>query len=179
MLVAGFFFLGLFLIGLQTTLLMINPLWIAAPDLYFILVAYLAYRHDIIRSLIILFPLSMVFDVLSGLVLGVYPALFILGFCMLKYLSLRLPVRESLYQVPMIAVCFLFIHWVIYMVMVVSIPGLPVPWSWPVMLLRSGLVIVCGYPLLRFFDAFENYLNKKITGFSTTVRVRTGNRHRG
>jgi rod shape-determining protein MreD len=179
MFVAGFFFLGLALIGLQTTLLMINPLWIAAPDLYFILVAYLAYRHDIVRSLIILFPLSMIFDVLSGLVLGVYPALFILGFFILKFLSVRLPVRESLYQIPMIAVCFLFIHWLIYMVMLFTVPEQPVPWSWPVMLLRSGLVIVCAFPLLRFFDSFEGYLKRKITLFSGKVRVRTGNRYRG
>ena len=81
MFVIGFFSIGLLLIGLQTTLLMVHPLWIAAPDLYFVLVAYLAYRHDLFRSLIILFPLSLIFDVLSGVLLGMYPALLSWGFC--------------------------------------------------------------------------------------------------
>ena len=179
MVIIGFFFLGLSFIGLQTTLLMINPLWIGSPDLYFVLVAYLAYRHDIIRSMIIIFPLSMIFDVLSGLVLGMYPALFLLGFFILKFLSVRLPVRESLYQVPIIAVCFLFVHWLVYMVMIFAVPQLPVPWSWPIMLLRSGLVIICAFPLLRFFDSFNRYLERKTAIFSGRVRVRTGNRYRG
>ncbi len=179
MFIIGFFVFGLALIGLQTTLFMMNPLWIASPDLYFILVAYLAYRHDITRSLIILLPLSMIFNVLSGLVLWMYPALFLLGFFILRFLSLRLPVRESLYQVPMIAVCFLFTHWLVYMMMVITVPQWLVPWSWPVMLLRAGLVMICAFPLLQFFDAFHRYTEKKTTAFFGKVRVRTGNRYRG
>ena len=56
MFVIVFFLIGLLLIILQTTVFMISPVWDGAPDLYFILVAYLAYRHDLFRSLVILFP---------------------------------------------------------------------------------------------------------------------------
>jgi len=177
MFVIGFFFLGLLLIGLQTTVFMVYPLWSGAPDLYFVLVAYLAYRHDLLRSLIILFPLSMIFDVLSGLLLGMYPALFILGFLLLKFMSARLPVRESLYQVPMIGVGYLLVSWLVYVVMRLAAPSLLVPWSWPVMLMRAGLVLVFSFPLFRLFDFFSRRIEGKFIGLRK-VRLRSGNRYR-
>lgn len=177
MFVISFFFLGLLLIGLQTTLFMVNPCWSGAPDLYFVLVAYLAYRHDLLRSLIILFPLAMIFDVLSGLLLGMYPALFILGFLLLKVTSTRLPVRESLYQVPMIGVGYLLVSWLVYVVMSFAAPSLLVTWSWPLMLLRAGLVIVCAFPLFRFFEFFSRRVEGKFFGLRK-VRLRSGNRYR-
>lgn len=177
MFVIGFFFLGLLLIGLQTTLFMVHPLWSFAPDLYFVLVAYLAYRHDVLRSLIILFPLSMIFDVLSGVLLGMYPALFVLGFLMLKFMSSRLPVRESLYQVPMIGVTYLLASWLIYVFMSFAAPADLVTWSWPIMLIRAGLVILFAFPLFRFFEFFNN---RTLVKFSTLgkMRIKSGNRYR-
>lgn len=179
MFVIGFFFLGLLLIGLQTTVCMLNPLWSASPDFYFVLVAYLAYRHDLLRSLLILFPLSLIFDVLSGLLLGMYPALFILGFLLLKVLASRLPVRESLYQIPMVGVSFLLVHWLVYMFMCFSAPPVfLVSWSWPVMLMRAALVMLFAFPLFRFFDFFSRTTLKRLSPFSK-MRLRTGNRYRG
>ncbi len=177
MFVIGFFFLGLLLIGLQTTLFMVHPFWTAAPDFYFVLVAYLAYRHDVLRSLIILFPLSLIFDVLSGVLLGMYPALFILGFLLLKFMASRLPVRESLYQVPMIGVSYLLVSWLVYVFMSFAAPSSLVTWSWPVMLLRAGFVILCAFPLFRFFEFFSRRIQGK---FSTLrkMRIRSGNRYR-
>ncbi len=177
MFVIVFFLVGLFLIIAQTTVFMINPVWDGAPDLYFVLVAYLAYRHDILRSLIILFSLSMLFDVLSGLVLGMYPALFILGFFFLKLMSDRLPVRESYYQVPMIGVGFLLVHWLVYVCMSFAVPSLLVPWSWPKMFIRAGLVIFFAFPLFRFFEYINRRLQGNFTGFSKG-RLRSGNRYR-
>ena len=177
MFVLIFFLLGLLLIILQTTVFMINPVWKGAPDLYFILVAYLAYRHDLFRSLIILFPLAMIFDVLSGLVLGMYPALFILGYFFLKVMSDRLPVRESFYQVPMIGVGYLLVNWLVYVCMSFAVPSMLVPWSWPIMFMRAALVIIFSFPLFRLFEFFNRRIEGKLTGFYKG-RLRSGNRYR-
>jgi len=177
MFVIGFFSLGLLLIGLQTTLFMLNPLWSAAPDFYFVLVAYLAYRHDLLRSLIILFPLSMIFDVLSGLLLGMYPALFILGFLMLKFMASHLPVRESLYQIPMIGVSYLLVNWLVYVFMSFAASSVLVPWSWPLMLMRAGLVVLFAFPLFRFFEFFSRRVEGKFSPLNK-MRLRSGNRFR-
>lgn len=177
MFVLSFFVLGLLLIGLQTTLFMINPLWSAAPDFYFVLVAYLAYRHDILRGLIILFPLSMIFDVLSGLLLGMYPALFILGFLLLKFMASHLPVRESLYQIPMVGVSYLLVNWLVYVFMSFAASAVLVPWSWPVMLMRAGLVVLFAFPLFWFFEVFSRRVDGKKTPLRK-IRLRSGNRYR-
>lgn len=60
MVVADFIFVGLLLVILQTTVCMPRTVWLLAPDLYFVLVAYLAFRLDVLRSLIILFPLACI-----------------------------------------------------------------------------------------------------------------------
>jgi len=177
MFVIGFFFLGLLLIGLQTTIFMVNPLWTAAPDFYFVLVAYLAYRHDLLRSLIILFPLSMIFDVLSGLLLGMYPALFILGFLMLKFMASHLPVRESLYQIPMIGVSYLLVNWLVYVFMSFAASSVLVPWSWSLMLMRAGLVVLFSFSLFRFFEFFSRRVEGKFSPLDK-IRLRSGNRYR-
>jgi len=177
MFVVGFFCIGLVLIIAQTTIFMVNPVWSGAPDLYFVLVAYLAYRHDVLRSLIILLPLAMIFDVLSGLILGMYPALFLLGFFVLKFLSDRLPVRESLYQLPMIGAVYLLVNWIVYICIRLAAPELLVPWSWPVMLLRAVLVALFAYPLFRFFDFFSRSIDSGFSGLRRP-RMRGGNRYR-
>ena len=177
MFVVSFFCIGLLLIIAQTTIFMLNPVWSGAPDLYFVLVAYLAYRHDLLRSLIILFPLAMIFDVLSGLVLGMYPALFLLGFFVLHFLSDRLPVRESLYQVPMIGVVYLLVSWIVYICIGLAAPDLMVAWSWPVMLMRAVLVALFACPLFRFFDFFSRGIENRFFGLSRP-RMHGGNRYR-
>ena len=75
MLVLSFIVLGVLLVILQTTLCMPTPVWLLAPDFYYILVGYLAYRLDLVRSLLIILPLGCTLDVLSGTVLGMYSIL--------------------------------------------------------------------------------------------------------
>ena len=108
-----FILIGVTLIVIQTSVLMINPVWVAAPDLYYILVAYLAYRFDLLRSLIILFPLSWIMDVFSGVIIGTYPAICFGSFVLLKVLDVKIPVRESLYQVPLMGVSYLVVYRVV------------------------------------------------------------------
>ena len=177
MVVFIFIVLGLLLIVLQTTVFMIHPLWVAAPDLYYILVAYLAYRFDLLRSLIIIFPLSWTMDVLAGVVLGMYPALCFGAFFLLKALALKIPLRESFYQVPMIGVSYLVVSKVVYIGISLFEPGVLAPWSWPEMLVRVGLMILLAYPLFRFFEFINKRLQRNFISYRL-LRVRSGNRYR-
>jgi rod shape-determining protein MreD len=177
MVVFIFIVLGLLLIVLQTTVFMIHPLWVAAPDLYYILVAYLAYRFDLLRSLIIIFPLSWTMDVLAGVVLGMYPALCFGAFFLLKALAVKVPLRESFYQVPMIGVSYLVVSKIVYIGISLFEPGVIAPWSWPEMLVRAGLMVLLAYPLFRFFEFINKRLQRNFISYRL-LRVRSGNRYR-
>lgn len=177
MIVFVFIALGLLLIVLQTSIFMIHPLWVATPDLYYILVAYLAYRFDLLRSLIVIFPLSWTLDVFSGVVLGMYPAICFGTFLLLKILSVKVPLRESFYQVPMIGVSFLVVSKIVYLGISLFEPGVLAPWSWPEMLIRTGIIILLAFPLFRLFDYISTRMQRSFIPYRL-LRVRAGNRYR-
>lgn len=177
MLIVGFLAMGLVLIVLQTTVFMVTPTWAAAPDFYYILVAYLAYRLDLLRGLIILLPLSCVLDVFSGTVIGMYPAICFSGYFLLKFLSAKMPVRESLYQIPLVAVSYLAVSWLVFVALDFIQPGLLIPWSWPLMLLRAGLIILFSFPLFKFFEFYNHGLFGKFSALKVS-RSRSGNQYR-
>lgn len=177
MLVIVFMMLGLVLIVLQTTVFMLNPLWVASPDLYYILVAYLAYRLDLLRGLIIIFPLSWTLDVFSGVVLGTYPTICFGAFFLLKIMAAKIPVRESLYQIPMIGVSYLVISRVVHLGLSFFEPGAIAPWSWVDMGIRVSLMILLAFPLFRFFEMIYKRFHRSFIPYKI-LRVRAGNRYR-
>jgi rod shape-determining protein MreD len=177
MAVVVFFLIGIFLIVLQTTVFMFTPLWLAAPDLYFIMVAYLAYRFDLLRSLIIIFLLSWYFDIISGTIMGTYPVMCLGAFFLLKFVSVKTVIRESLYQIPLACVCFLFVSWIMHIILTFFIQDALVPWSWPIMLVRAGLLFLFSFPLFRFFEYMNKKLESRVVPFRL-LRVKSGNRYR-
>ena len=116
MVVVSFILLGVLLVIVQTTLCMPSPVWWLAPDFSYVLVGYLAYRLDLVRSVIILFPLGCTLDVLSGTVLGLHSLLCYGGYFLLRFVSGKLPVLESLYQIPLVATSFLAVNWCAHVV---------------------------------------------------------------
>ena len=177
MIVPVFILLGLFLIVLQTTVFMLNPLWPASPDMFYILVAYLAYRYDLVRSLCIIFPVSLAMDVFSGVILGTYPAICLVAFGLLKGMAVKMPVRESYYQVPFIGVSYLLVTKVVYLALSFLEPNTLAPWSWPLVLLRVLLLILFAFPLLRFFEFVADRLQHGLLVLRMP-RVRSGNNFR-
>lgn len=177
MLIVGFTLIGLLLVVAQTTVCMLHPVWLPAPDFYYILVAYLAYRVDILRSLIILFFLGCFLDVFSGIILGMYSLVCFGAFFLLRYIAEKLPVSESLYQVPLIGVSYLVVSWIGYLLMSLMEPGALIPWTWWKMIIRAGLIILFAYPLFHFFEFFKT---KAAKGFFSwkRLRVRSDNRYR-
>ncbi len=161
MFVICFFFLGLVLICIETSLFIALPFKVLIPNLYFILVAYLAYRHNIIRGLLILFPLNLVFDILVGIAPGVYPAMFLLAYLIFKALPSSFSIKESIYQIPFIGICFLFVHWLLYTALGFTSSDFHLTWSWPLMIMKSGLIVLLSPPLFRLFDLLSGFLEKR------------------
>ncbi|MFZ5796937.1 MAG: hypothetical protein C4563_10400 [Desulfobulbus sp.] len=172
-----FILIGLLLVVLQTTVFMINPVWPAAPDMFYILVAFLAYRFDLIRSLLIILPVSVAMDVFSGVIMGIYPAICLVSFALLKGMAIRIPVRESIYQVPFVGVSYLLVNKGVYLILSFLAPDVLVPWSWPLMLLRVILLILVAFPLFSLFEFFDSRMQRSPISFKM-LRVRSGNAFR-
>ncbi len=177
MIILVYTLLGFLFVILQTTVFMVHPVWPAAPDLYFILVAYLAYRVDLLRGLVVLFPVSWAMDAFSGLMIGTYPLICFLAFVLLKIMDARVPVRESLYQVPLIGACYLVVSRLVYFFFSLFSPDALASWSWPLMLLRATLLVLLAWPLFRFLEFINKRLQGKLVPLAV-LRVRTGNRYR-
>ncbi|MCI5145878.1 MAG: hypothetical protein D3923_10210 [Candidatus Electrothrix sp. AR3] len=181
MLTLTFIFVGLLLVVIQTTVFMPSPTWIASPDLYYILVGYLAYQLDFFRGIIILLPISCVLDVYSGTVIGTYPAICYCGYFLLKFMMVKMPIRKSLYQFPLVAVSYLFVCWVVILLLDFFQPEIIVGWSWLPMLLRAGLIYLFSPPLFRFFRCINQHLQGRLSSVALQGlhRSRLGNQFRG
>lgn len=177
MIAVTFILIGILLIVLQTSVMMVNPVWVASPDLYYILIAYLAYRFDLLRSLIILFPLSWIMDVFSGVIIGTYPAICFGAFFLLKIIDIKVPVRESLYQIPLVGVSYLVVHRVVYTFFSFLLPDSIPPWSWPEMFVKVFLLVIFAFPLFRILEYINQRLQKNVIPVRM-LRVRSGNRFR-
>ncbi|MDD2465472.1 MAG: hypothetical protein PHI97_15860 [Desulfobulbus sp.] len=177
MVVVNFILVGLLLVILQTTVFMPKLVWLPAPDFYFVLVAFLAYRLELLHSLIILFPLACFLDVLCGTVLGSYALICFGCFFFVKTIAGKLPIRETLYQIPLIGVAYLVVHWLVYLLLNFLQPGQLVPWSWWQMLIRALLVVVLGYPLFYFFEKVRKFSLSNFLPWNR-LRLRTDNRRR-
>lgn len=177
MIVIYFIVVGLLLVIVQTTVCMPSPVWLLAPDFYYVLVAYLAYRLDLFRSLLILFPLASMLDVLSGTVLGMYAILCFSGYFLLRLISGKLPVNESLYQIPLVGMSYLVVSWGVYLFLRFFEPGELVTWSWWEMIVRALLVTALAYPLFYVFDLIAKFSQRNFFLWNR-LRLRTDNRRR-
>ncbi len=180
MLTLSFILTGLLLVVIQTTLFMPASTWIASQDLYYILVGYLAYRLDFFRSVLILLPVSSILDVYSGTVIGTYPAICYCGYFLLKFMTVKMPIRKSLYQFPLVAVSYLIVCRIVILLLDFFQPNLIVGWSWLPMLLRAGLIYLFSSPLFRLFECLDHHLRGKFSSAALyrLHRSRLGNQFR-
>jgi rod shape-determining protein MreD len=177
MVVCNFIVVGLLLAILQTTICMPKLVWLLAPDFYYVLVAYLAFRMDLLRSLIILFPLVCILDVLSGTILGMYALLCFSGYFLLRLLSAKLPINQFLYQIPLVGLSYLAVSWVVYLLLELLEPGQQVSWFWWKMIVRTMLVALFSYPLFLLFDWLQKHSHRSFLPWNR-LRLRTDNRRR-
>lgn len=177
MVVLNFVVVGVVLAVLQTTLCMPTPTWLLAPDLYYVLVAYLAFHLELPRSLIVLFPLVCVLDVLSGTILGMYALICFSGHLLLRLLAAKLPVKQYLYQVPLVGLSYVAVSWAVYLLLELLEPGQQVAWSWWKMLVRTVLVTALSYPLFLLFDWLQKQSHRRFLQWNR-LRLRNDNRRR-
>lgn len=173
----AFILAGLLLAAAQTTLLMPGPLWPVSPDLYYVLTAYAACQFSVCRGVLILLPVSCVMDVYSGTVAGLHPAICGSGWLLLKFMSVKMPVRKPIYQLPLVAVSHLAVSWLAVQLLGIVEPEAGAVWAWPPMLFRAGLVLLCSYPLFRCFDFLTIRLSGKLSLFKG-ASAQAGNQFR-
>ena len=93
-----------------------------------------------------------------------------------------MPVRKSLYQIPLVAVSYLAVYWVVFQLLYLLQPGIVTGWSWMPMLLRTGLVYLFSFPLFLLFGWVDRHLRGRLTSItrrhSTRSRSRLGNQFR-
>ena len=174
-----FFFIaaGILLVVLQTTIFMPSPVSSFSPDLHYVLVAYLALRLDLLRSLLILLPLVCVLDVLSGTVLGMHALSCFSGYFLLQQVSSRLPVNELLYQIPFIALSYLIVSWAVYHFLEFFTPGQQAAWIWWKMIIHTIFVAGPAYPLFFVFDLLQKFSHRHFLPHNK-LRLRSDNRRR-
>ncbi len=140
---------------------MFTPLSPASPDLYYILVAFLAYRLDVVRSVAIILIVSCTLDVFSGTIIGFYPLLCYGGYFLIRFISIKMPVRESLYQLPLVALSYLIVSLLVYHTLDFLQPNTLGAWHWSRILLRAALIIPLAWPLFRIFELLYSTLRSK------------------
>lgn len=160
MLVISFWVLGIALIIVETTLLEYLPLWIARPDLVFVLVAFIAYRFAWIPGILLVFALSWVLDVVASIYLGLYPLVCLLTFTALKTLTNKTPVKESTYQIPLVGLSYFLSQIFFYFVNSILLPDMFPEWSWPGILQSTILVVLSAIPLFIVFNRLYEFIQK-------------------
>ncbi|MEA2085305.1 MAG: rod shape-determining protein MreD [Thermodesulfobacteriota bacterium] len=149
-----FFMLGGVLLTLQTTLFQLLPEWAGKPDPLFILVIFVAARLDLFKGagLVLIYGLGM--DIFTGIYLGFYPIIYLLLFFFLKGISRHLVIHESIQQIPVTAVSYLFVNSAIYCLFALFAPDYHIDWSWRNMLVQMIMLSVISAPFFVIFDFF-------------------------
>jgi len=161
MLFLSFWVLGIVLIVVQTTLLQSLPLWLGRPDFLFIFVAFIAYRFAWIPGIALVFTLGWIMDVVAGIHLGLYPLTCLLTFSALKLLTIKSPIKQSTYQIPLVGVSYFLAQMLLYFVSSLVLPEDLPEWSWGVTLQRTTLLVAATIPLFLLFSGFYEYLQKR------------------
>ena len=156
-----FWAIGVALIVVQTTLLEHLPVWLARPDLLFVLVAFLSYRFAWIPGIAVVFSLTWMVDVVAGIFMGLYPLASLLAFTALKNMSNKSLLKESTYQIPLVGLSFFLTQIVLYFVSSLLLPDILPEWSWPGSMQRTILVVLSAIPLFVLFNRLNEYLLKR------------------
>lgn len=172
-----FFVVAILLVVLQTTLLMPTPVWLFAPDFYFIFIAYLASRFPIFPALALVYIVGLMLDVLTGTVLGMFSSLCFAGFGLIRLLADKLVYKEFLYSIPVVALSFFLLSALVYLVFDFLYPDQLVTWVWWEMIVRSLLVAAFTYPLFRLLDKVYAYGENTVFPWKR-LKVRPSNTRR-
>ncbi len=157
-----FMAIGIALIVLQTTAFSSLPHGLGRPDMVYLLVVFAAYRFPWLPGLALVFIIGWIFDVLSGVNLGVYPLLCVCVFVALKLITIHNPVKACLYEIPFVGVSFFLAQMVIFFLYSMSLEENLLAWSWGEVFRESVLLVLAAIPCFFLFDALYSSLEKKV-----------------
>ncbi|MBI4792140.1 MAG: rod shape-determining protein MreD [Deltaproteobacteria bacterium] len=162
--VISYFFLGVFLLVVQTSLLTILPDWIGTPDPFFVLIVFTAMRLELVHGALLLLLLGLVMDIFSGIFLGIYPITYLLLFFVLHGLAKKLAIQEVVHRIPLVLASFLFANSLLYSFATFLAPENELPWYWKDILLQTLLLGLITMPMFNVFEAFDTLLSPKKSG---------------
>ncbi len=151
MLIGIFLVIGTLCLILQTTILHSLPAWMGQPDLLFLLIVFAATHLDLFRGAVLALLLGLLMDIFSGIFLGLYPLTYLLVFFVLKASTQRLAFTETLHQVPLIVISYLFANGAIYVITSILAPEAALSWAWDSMLQQIIIMSVVCIPCFSIF----------------------------
>ncbi|CAG35811.1 hypothetical protein [Desulfotalea psychrophila] len=161
MLTFFFWCLGVFVIVLQTTVL---PYFLSpcnVPDLFFIFVAFCAYRFSWSSGVFLVFTIGWMLDVVCAAYMGFFPLECLLVFAVFKVLTINNPVRMVVYQLPLVALGYFF--WLVLTRLAYSLLQTSyVPHGAGVALAKgSFLVFVAALPCFALYTFLYEWLERR------------------
>ena len=176
MLVSVFFFLGVFLLILQTTLFQILPDWAGKPDLLFVLIVFLAIRMDVIKGAVLVLLFGLLMDIFSGIYLGLHPVIYLMLFFALHGITKHLAINESIHQVPIVVISYLLACNGIYTFASILSPDNDLVWSWGQLLLQVVILTLITAPLFKIYGWTLSLLEDRSKHLSPWRKSKSGNR---
>lgn len=175
MLMFSFLLVGIALVVVQTSISQFLPSWLELPDLIFILIAFIAYRFDWLRGLLLVIVFGWIMDVVSGLYLGTYPLLYLFLFISLKIFKENSPVKEVAYQIPLVGIAFFAGYSCLYSFYYLALPGILPEWSWIRILQETFILIVATIPCFLLYNSLFEQMSKRRFVPPRILRKRSGN----
>ncbi len=162
MIVSVFWFLALMLVVLQTSVVHSLPAWLGQPDFVFIYCAYVAYNFAWIPAVFLVFSAGWAFDAVSGIIPGIYPLMNLLVLAGLKLLTNKIPIKESMYQIPLLGLSYFLVHMGLYFFCSFSAPDLLPEWGWSLILQKSFFAMLAAVPLFLVCGRLQMFLQKRV-----------------
>jgi len=141
---------GVFLIVLESTLLVKIPGWFGRPDLVFILVMWLALRFENTRELLLAALLGLLLDATSGVNNGIYPAAYLVTFIVTRVAVANLNIDRRTHHTTVLVVAYLLFFAIVWLMSSLSGHTELIPWKQAIPEIMALAII--SYPLTHLFD---------------------------
>lgn len=179
MLIVIFLAIGTLCLILQTTVLHDLPAWMGQPDLLFLLIVFAATHLDLFRGAVLALLLGLLMDIFSGIFLGLYPLTYLLVFFLLKASTRHLAFTDTLHQIPLIVISYLFGNSAIYVISSVLAPEAALSWGWGSMIQQLIIMSVVCIPSFGLFRWLQMRLTPGSGSSFLALGSRPANRFKG
>ena len=148
-----FLFVAVMAVVVQTTFLQALPFAWGGPDLVFVLVVFAAYRFAWLPGLALVFCAAWILEATVSLRLGIYAIQCLVVFVFLKTITHNIPIRESIYQIPLGVLAFILSRLFSFFLASMTGEGLGADWSWWPLLRDTLWFTAIAWGLFNVFDA--------------------------